>query len=163
MDIEPKDTIVLGAIRAGIKKFDKIQKIRHIEPEELNSILEQLENRGFIRVEEKKGLLGIKVEIGITEKGSKEIDQQVHEAKTRWNQMSTLYKTRDKENLKQYVNENKSFFPMMIFFGVMDMMLFSMMFRMMGTAISDYVPSESMPEGWDESMGEGEFDMDVEF
>jgi len=163
MDTEPKDIIVLGAIRAGIKKFDKIQKIRHIEPEELNSILEQLENRGFIRVEEKKGLLGMKVEIVVTEKGSKEVDKQVHEVQTRWNQMSTLYKTRDKEKLKKYMDDNKSFFPMMIFFGVMDMMLFSMMFSMIGITISDYVPSESMPEGWDESMGEEEFDMDVEF
>jgi len=163
MDTEPKDIIVLGAIRAGIKKFDKIQKIRHIEPEELNSILEQLENRCFIRVEEKKGLLGMKVEIVVTEKGSKEVDKQVHEVQTRWNQMSTLYKTRDKEKLKKYMDDNKSFFPMMIFFGVMDMMLFSMMFSMMGIAISDYVPSESMPEGWDENMGEEEFDMDVEF
>ena len=162
MDIEPKNIIVLGAIRAGIKRFDKIQKIRHIEPEELNSILEKLENRGFIRVEEKKGLLGTKVEILVTEKGSKEIDEQIHEVQTRWNQMSTLYKTRDKENLKQYMDENKSFFPMMIFFGIMDMMLFSMMFSMMGIAISDYVPLESMPEGWDESMGQEEFDMDVE-
>ena len=161
MDIKPKDIIVLGAIRAGIKKFDKIQKIRHIEPEELNSILEQLENRGFIRVEEKKGLLGTKVEIVITEKGSKEIDEQVHKVKTMWSQMSTLYKTRDKENLKQYVDESKSFFPMMIFFGGVDMMLFSMMFRMMGIAISDYVPSKSMPEGWDESMYGEEFDTDV--
>jgi len=162
MDIEPKNIIVLGAIRAGIKKFEKIQKIRHIEPEELNSILEKLENRGFIQVEEKKGLLGTKVEIVLTEKGSKEIDEQIHEVQTKWNQMSTLYKTRDKENLKQYMDENKSFFPMMIFFGIMDMMLFSMMFSMMGIAISDYVPLESMPEGWDESMGQEEFDMDVE-
>jgi len=163
MDIQPKDIIVLGAIRAGIKKFDKIQKIRHIEPEELNSILEQLENGGFIRVEEKKGLLGMKVEIVVTEKGSKEIDEQVHEIQTRWSQMSALYKTRDKENLKQYMDDSKSFFPMMIFFGVMDMMLFSMMFSMIGIAISDYVPSESMPEGWDKSMGEEKFDMDAEF
>jgi len=44
-----------------------------------------------------------------------------------WSQMSTLYKTRDKENLKQYMDDNKSFFPMMIFFRVMDMALFSMM------------------------------------
>ena len=163
MNTEPKEIIVLGAIRAGIKKFDKIQKIRHIEPEELNSILEKLENRGFIQVEEKKGLLGTKVEILVTEKGSKEIDEQIHQVQTRWNQMSTLYKTRDKETLKQYMDDNKSFFPMMIFFGIIDMMLFSMMFSMMGIAISDYVPAESMPEGWDASMGEGEFDMDVEF
>ena len=60
-----KDIIVLVAIKAGIYKFDKIQKIRHIEPKELNSILEQLENDGFIQVEEKKGLLGIKIEIMI--------------------------------------------------------------------------------------------------
>jgi len=162
MNTEPKEIIVLGAIRAGITKFDKIQKIRHIDPDKLNSILENLENRTLIRVEEKKGLLGMKIEIGVTEKGSKEIDEQVHKVKTMWSQMSTLYKTRDKENLKQYMDDNKSFFPMMIFFRVMDMALFSMMFSMIGMTISDYVPSESMPEGWDESIGEGEFDMDVE-
>ena len=150
-----KDIIVLGAIKAGINKFDKIQKIRHIEPKELNSILEQLENGGFIQVEEKKGLLGTKIEIRVTEKGSEEVDKQVHKLKTKWNQMSTLYNTQDKENLKQYMDESRSVFPMMIFFGVMDMMMFSMMFGMIGIAMSDYVPSESIPEGWDGSMGEG--------
>ncbi len=160
--MEPKDIIVLGAIQAGIKKFDKIQKITQIEPEELNSILEQLESGEFIRVVEKNGLLGKKIEIAVTEKGSKEVDKQVHELQTKWNQMSILYKTQDKEKLKQYMDENKSFFPMMIFFGVMDMTLFSMMFSMMGMTISDYVPSKSMPEGWDEGMYGEEFDTDVE-
>ncbi len=162
MNTEPKDIIVLGAIRAGIKKFEKIQKIRHIESEGLSSILEQLENNGFIQVEEKKGFLGIKIEIAVTGKGSNKIDEQVHAVQTRWNQMSTLYKTRDKEELKKYMDESKSFFPMMIFFGVMDMALFSMMFSMMGMTISDYVPSKSMPEGWDDSMYGEEFDTDVE-
>ena len=157
-----KDIIVLGAIKAGINKFDKIQKIRHIEPKELNSILEQLENGGFIQVEEKKGLLGTKIEIKVTEKGSEKVGKQVLELKTRWNQMSTLYNTQDKDNLKLYMDENRSVFPMMIFFGVMDMMMFSMMFDMIGIAMSDYVPSESIPEGWDGSMGEGGFDTDVE-
>jgi len=157
-----KDIIVLGAIKAGINKFDKIQKIRHIEPKELDSILEQLENGGFIQVEEKKGLLGTKIEITVTEKGSEKVGKQVLELKTRWNQMSTLYNTQDKENLKLYMDENRSIFPMMIFFGVMDMMMFSTMFGMIGIAMSDYVPSESIPEGWDGSMGEGGFDTDVE-
>jgi len=162
MNTEPKNIIVLGAIKAGIKKFDKIQKIRHIEPKELNSILEQLENKEFVRVEEKKGLMGIKVEILITEKGSKEMNKEVHELQTRWNQMSTLYKTQEKENLKQCMDDNKLFFPMMIFFGVLDMTMFSMMFGMIGIAMSDYVPLESIPEGWDESSGKGEFDTDIE-
>ncbi len=161
--MEPKDIIVLGAIQAGIKKFDKIQKITLIEPEDLNSILEQLENSEYIRVVEKNGLLGKKIEIVLTEKGSKEVDKQVHELQTKWNQMSVLYKTQDKENLKQYMDENKSFFPMMIFFGVMDMMMFSMMFSMIGMTMSNYVPPENMPEGEDRGMDEREFDMDAEF
>ncbi|MCH2405164.1 MAG: hypothetical protein MK200_03090 [Nitrosopumilus sp.] len=156
MNTEPKDIIVLGAIQAGIKKFDKIQKMTQIEPEELNSILEQLENRGFIQVTEKSGLLGKKIEILLTKKGSNEVDKQVHELQTKWNQMSTLYKTQDKEGLKQYMDESKSFFPMMIFFGVMNIEMFSMMFGIIGIEMSNYVPTENMPEG-------EEFDTDVEF
>ena len=156
MNTEPKDIIVLGAIQAGIKKFDKIQKMTQIEPEELNSILQQLENREFIQVAEKSGLLGKKIETLLTKKGSNEVDKQVHELQTKWNQMSTLYKTQDKEGLKQYMDESKSFFPMMIFFGVMNIEMFSMMFGMIGIEMSNYVPTENMPEG-------EEFDTDVEF
>ena len=166
MESEPKDLIVLGAIKHGIKKFDKIQKMTQIEPEELNSILEQLENRGFIQAKEKKGLFGMKVEITPTEKGSKEVDERVHELQTKWNQMSVIYKTGDKDKLKHEIDENKSFFPMMIFFGVMDMMMFSMMFGMIGMTMSDYIPAENMPDGGDSGMNDGdngEFDFDVGF
>ena len=149
MNTEPKEIIVLGTIRAGIKKFEKIQKIRHVDPKKVDSILEQLENKGLVKVEEKKGFLGKKIEIEITDKGSNEIDKQVHELKTKWNQMSTLYKTEDKENLKQFMDENKSLFPMMIFFGIIDVLMFSTIFDMIGMAMSDYVPEESMPKSWD--------------
>jgi len=149
MNTEPKEIIVLGTIKAGIKKFEEIQKIRHVDPKEVDSILEQLENKGFVKVEEKKGFLGIKIEIEITDKGSKEIDKQVHELQTKWNQISTLYKTEDKENLKQFMDENKSLFPMMIFFGIIDVMMFSTIFDMIGVAMSDYVPADSMPKSWD--------------
>ena len=168
MESEPKDIIVLGAIKHGIKKFDKIQKTTQIKPEELDSILEQLENRGFILVEKKKGWLGEKIEITVTDKGAKEVEERVHELQTRWNQMSAVYKTGDKEKLKEQMDDNKSFLPMMMFFGVMDMMMFSMMFGMMGMAMSDYVPAESMPEGGDGGMDDGGmddggFDFDIGF
>ena len=172
MEIESKDIIVLGAIKHGIKKFDKIQKTTQIEPEELNSILEQLEKRGFIQVEQKKGWFGSKIEIAVTEKGSKEVDERVFELQGKWNQMSALYKTGSKEKLKQQMDENKSILPMMMFFGVMDMMMFSMMFGMMGMAMSDYVPAENMPEGGETGMddsgggfddGDGGFDLDLGF
>jgi len=168
MDSEPKDIIVLGAIKHGIKKFDKIQKMTQIESKELNSILEQLESRGFIQTEEKKGLFGTKIEITATEKGSKEVDERVHELQTKWNQMSVLYKTGDKEKLKQEMDDNKSIIPSMMFFGVMDMMMFSMMFSMMAIPMSDYVSSENMPDTGDAGMDDGSvddggFDFDIGF
>ncbi|MEK0330203.1 MAG: hypothetical protein QQN62_02120 [Nitrosopumilus sp.] len=149
MNTEPKEIIVLGTIKAGINKFEQIQKIRHVDPKEVGSILEELENKGFVKVEEKKGFLGTKIEIGITDKGYKEIEKHVHELQTKWNQMSTLHKTEDKENLKQFMDVNKSLFPMMIFFGIIDVMMFSSIFDMIGIAMSDYVPAESMPKSWD--------------
>ena len=168
MGAEPKDLIVLGAIKHGVKKFDKIQKMTQIEPKELNEILEQLENRGFIQAVEKKGLFGMKVEITVTDKGSNEVDERVHELQTKWNQMSLLYKTGDKDKLKQEMEKNKSTIPSMMFFGIMDMMMFSMMFSMMGMAMTDYIAPENMPDGGDPGMDDGGmddggFDFDIGF
>ncbi len=170
MESEPKDLIVLGAIKNRIAKFEKIQKTTQIEPEELNSILEKLEERGFITIREKKGWLGTKIEIIATDKGANEVDQRVHELQEKWNQMSLLYKTGDKQKLKQYMDDNKSFLPTMMFFGVMDMMMFGMMFSMMGMMMSDYVPQESIPEGMDgdamdggSDLSDGGFDFDIGF
>jgi DNA-binding HxlR family transcriptional regulator len=168
MDPEPKDVIVLGAIRRGEKKFDKIQRITQVDPEELNSILEKLEKRGFIQVEEKKGWLGKKIELIITEKGSIELDERIHEIQERWSNMSQIYKTGDKQKLQECMDENKSFLPMMMFFGVMDMMMFSMMFSMMGMAMTDYVPTDNIPgdsgmDDGDSGMDDGGFDFDIGF
>jgi len=174
VESEPKDLIVLGAIKNGINKFDKIKKTTQIDAEELNTILEKLEEREFISVKEKKGLFGTKIELVATEKGQREVDERVHELQGKWNQMSLIYKTGDKEKLKQYMDDNKSFLPTMMFFGVMDMMMFSMMFSMMGMMMTDYVPQESIPDGIDgtdssegvdggQDFSDGGFDFDIGF
>ena len=154
---EPKDVIVLGAIKKGAKKFEKIQNTAQIDAAELNLILEKLEKRQLITVEEKKSWFGKKIEIKITEKGSKEVEERIHELQGKWDQMSLLYKGGDKQKLKQYMDDNKSILPTMMFFGVMDMIMFSMMFSMMGMMMTDYVPAESIPSdaGGDSSSDSG--------
>ena len=89
--------------------------------------------------------------------------------------MSLLYKSGDKQKLKQYMDDNKSFLPTMMFFGVMDMMMFGMMFGMMGMMMSDYVPQENIPEGMGgdgmdgdgmdggSDFSDGGFDFDIGF
>ena len=170
METEPKDVIVLGSIQRGKKKFSNIQNETKISPEELNSILEELENKNFIKVEEKKGLFGKKIELKITENGSYELDKKIIEIQSKWKEMQSLYESGDKQKLQQKMEENKSILPSMMFFGLMDMMMFSMMFSMMGIGMSDYVSQENIPnDGMDDGgmddggMDDGGFDFDIGF
>ena len=170
METEPKDVIVLGSIRRGKKKFSNIQNETKITPDELNLILEDLENKGHIIVEKKKGWFGGKIELKITEKGSNELDEKIIEIQTKWKEMQSIYQTGDKQKLQQKMEENKSILPTMMFFGIMDMMMFSMMFSMMGVGMSNFVSQENMDDaGVDEGgmddggMDDGGFDFDIGF
>ena len=74
MEEEPKDVMVLGAIKSGAKTFDKIRKATRIDPKELNDILERLERRQLITVQKKKGFFGPKIEMQVTDKGKSELE-----------------------------------------------------------------------------------------
>jgi len=69
---ETKDMLVLGELNRGAKNFEKIQKITGLKHDELISIFDDLEKRGLMRVEEKSGPFGPKVELFATDKGFKE-------------------------------------------------------------------------------------------
>ncbi len=69
---ETKDMLVLGELNRGVKSFEKMQKIIGLKRDELISILDDLEKRGLMRVEEKTGPFGPKVELYATDKGFKE-------------------------------------------------------------------------------------------
>ena len=167
MQEEAKDLIVLGAMNNGAKQFDKIIKVTKIEPKELNHILEKLEARGLIHAQEKKGLLGKKVELYTTEKGNKELQERIHELQEKWNGLKDAYEYGNKQKLQQIMKDEKSFLPTMMFFGIIDIMMFSMMFSMIGMTMSNYIPAEDMSpfdDGLgDAGMDDGGFDLDIGF
>jgi len=161
MEPEPKDVIVLSAINKGAKKFDKIEKMTKIFGQELNDILERLEKIGLITVIEKKGLLGKKTEIVLTEKGHKELEERKFELQKNWNQMVAVWKSGDKQKLQQYMDDNKSFLPTMMFLGIMDIIMFSTMLSFMGMAISSYIPESQIPAEADTATDTGDSGSDV--
>ena len=69
---ETKHLLVLERMNRGAKNFEKIQKITGFERDELASILEDLEKKGMMKVEEKSGLFGSKIELYVTNRGIKE-------------------------------------------------------------------------------------------
>ena len=152
MDEGPKEVVVLATIKAGIKSFDKISKVANIPTKELESVLEKLESRNLITVNEKKGFLGIKIEINITEKGEKSLEDQIHELREKWKQMIQLYKLEDKEKLQQYIDENKNSFRPMIFFRILDMANFSSMFKMVELTMADYISPKDIPQDIDSGL-----------
>jgi len=167
MEPETNNIIVLGAIKSGARNFAKIKKVTKIDPEELNKILEILEKRGFIQVKTKERFFGKKIEIFTTEKGDSEVDARIHELQQNWNNMVTLWKSKSKEELQKNIEDNKSFFPMMMFFGIIDMMMFTTMFSFIGASMTDYVPADQAIDGTDGAEGgdldDGGFDIDIGF
>jgi len=173
---EPKDVIILSAISKGAKKFDKIEKMTKIFGQELNDMMERLEKNGFITVIEKKGFFGPKKDIVLTEKGHRELEERKFELQKNWNQMVTMWKSGDKQKLQQYMDNNKSFLPTMMFLGIMDIIMFSTMLSFMGMAMSSYIPESQIPAEADTATdtgdtgdsgsdvgGGGGFDIDIGF
>ena len=176
MEPEPKDVIILSAISKGAKKFDKIEKMTKIFGQELNDMMERLEKNGFITVIEKKGFFGPKKDIVLTEKGHRELEERKFELQKNWNQMVTMWKSGDKQKLQQYMDNNKSFLPTMMFLGIMDIIMFSTMLSFMGMAMSSYIPESQIPAEADTATdtgdtgdsgsdvgGGGGFDIDIGF
>ena len=171
MDEENIETVVLGVISRGVSKFDKISQESNIEPKRLESILHKLENSGLIKVDEKKGWLGKKIEINPTEEGYKEFERQLKSLQEKWNQLENTYKSGNKQELEQKLKEDKSFLPSMMMFGIIDMMMFSMMFSMIGSSMGSFIPAEDMGGMGDDTnnmeesdtSNDGGFDIDIGF
>jgi len=69
---QTKNVLVLEEIKRGSKTFERIQKNLGIDNKELDEILEELENNGLLKVHQKQGFFGTKIELYPTEKGFKE-------------------------------------------------------------------------------------------
>jgi len=69
---ETKDMLVLGELNRGVRNFEKLQKITGLKRDKLVSILDDLEKKGLMRVEQKGSLTGTKVELYVTDKGFRE-------------------------------------------------------------------------------------------
>ena len=155
------ETAVLGVISQGISKFDKISRELNVEPKELELILHKLEDSGLIKVDEKKGWSGTKIEINPTEEGYREFERQLKILQQKWNQLENTYKSGNKQELKRKLKEDKSFLPSMMMFGIIDMMMFSMMFSMIGASMGSFIPADDM--GGSDIEDDGGFDIDIGF
>lgn len=69
---ETKERLVLGELTRDVNTFEKIQKNLGLDAEDLDKILGDLERKEMLLVHKKQGLLGLKIELYPTDKGTAE-------------------------------------------------------------------------------------------
>ncbi|MFN4336099.1 MAG: hypothetical protein ACK4FV_00750 [Candidatus Nitrosocaldus sp.] len=154
---EPKDVMVLSAIAKGYNTEEKITKATGLSAFDVAIIVERLILHGLIVKREKKGFLGRrKVELTITEKGTRELQERRFELEQKWQRMVMLAEQGKRQEFEREALSMRSWIPIMLFMGIMDMMMWMTMLNMMNLAQQDYMPEQVPGAGGDMGdAGEG--------
>ena len=142
IDESPNHFMVLDAISQNINSLDKIAVSTKLQRDVVELILNDLLTQRLIVKSEKKGLFfgRKKLQMGITETGIRLLNAKKQELEQKRVEMQQSYDNGDGTRLQSYMNANRTWIPLMLFSGIMDMMFFTSMMSFMGLGIN---PMES--------------------
>ena len=148
IDKSPNHFMLLDAISKGLTNVDKIARATKLDNDEVESIVSDLlTQRLIVKVERKGFIFGKKkVELRITQIGSKLLNVKKQELDQKRQQMQESYDNGDGTQLQSYMDADRMWMPMMLFSGIIDMMFFTSMMSFMGLRIN---PMESAIIGSD--------------
>jgi hypothetical protein len=147
----PNHFMVLDAISRGMKTVDKIAKVTRLSKPEVEMIVNDLvAQRLVIQTEKKSFFGGKKMEFSISHTGMQVLTSKKAELEKQAQQVQQWYQNGNTAQLQSYMDNNRSWIPMMLFSGIMNAIFFMSMMSLMGMAMS---PAES---GFAGSEGGGE-------
>lgn len=121
-EFEANDMKVLGAVKRGANSVRFLKNIVNLNKDELVKILDILDESHMIKSEYVTGVLGQKkLNIQITENGTKKIDEYVSGLEKKWRNMLDLAMAGERDTLDRTIQENPFLVNMMIFYGVTDL------------------------------------------
>jgi hypothetical protein len=138
IDKRPNHFMLLDAISKGLTNVDKIARATKLDNDEVESIVSDLlTQRLIVKVERKGFIFGKKkVELRITQIGSKLLNVKKQELDQKRQQMQESYDNGDGTQLQSYMDANRMWMPMMLFSGIIDMMFFTSMMSFIGLRIN---------------------------
>jgi predicted transcriptional regulator len=131
--------MVLDAIARGIQDPNKIAKVLKINKEEVELIVNDLLTQRLIIKKENRGFFGNKkIKISITDTGIKLLNSKKEELERKWHQAQKMYNNGkgNKAQLQTYMETNRSWVPLMIFSGIIDVLFFMTMMSFLGMALN---------------------------
>ena len=137
----PNHFIVLDAISRGINNVDKISRVSKLNKSEVEIIVNDLVFQRLVMMYEKRGFFGRKKnELKITETGMSLLGNKKKELQEKVQEMQQYYNNGDKSQLDSFMVSNRSWVPMMLFAGIMDILFFTSMMSLLGLGLN---PMES--------------------
>jgi hypothetical protein len=149
--------MVLDAIARRIQDPNKIAKVLKINKEEVELILNDLLTQRLIIKKESRGFFGNKkIKISITDTGIRLLKSKKEELERKWHQAQKMYNNGkgNKAQLQTYMETNRSWVPLMIFSGIIDVLFFMTMMSFLGMALNPMEQSMAGESGSDAGAGE---------
>ena len=143
--IEPLDAfdyVVLGLIRNGVSKlqtmFNRMPRVSNFK---INSSFGMLMKRGYLKdhPDDSWKDRNFNPTCVMTDKGRHEIEKKIDELQEEWNKLVLLYEKKDKEKLRDGMNANRSFFPLMMMMGITNGMMIGNMLGMNHMMMGDFM------------------------
>lgn len=133
----PNHFMVLDAISRGMKTVDKIAKVTRLSKPEVEMIVNDLvAQRLVIQTEKKSFFGGKKLEFGISHTGMQVLTSKKAELEKQAQQVQQWYQNGNTAQLQSYMDNNRSWIPMMLFSGIMNAIFFMSMMSLMGMAMN---------------------------
>ena len=137
----PNHFIVLDAIARGMNNVDKISRVSKLNKSEVEIIVNDLVFQRLVMMNEKRSFFGRKKnELKITETGMSLLGNKKKELQEKVQEMQQYYNNGDKSQLDSFMVSNRSWVPMMLFAGIMDILFFTSMMSLLGLGLN---PMES--------------------
>ena len=137
----PNHFIVLDAIARGMNNVDKISRVSKLNKSEVEIIINDLVFQRLVMMNEKRSFFGRKKnELKITETGMSLLGNKKKELQEKVQEMQQYYNNGDKSQLDSFMVSNRSWVPMMLFAGIMDILFFTSMMSLLGLGLN---PMES--------------------
>ena len=137
----PNHFIVLDAIARGMNNLDKISRVSKLNKSEVEIIVNDLVFQRLVMMNEKRSFFGRKKnELKITETGMSLLGNKKKELQEKVQEMQQYYNNGDKSQLDSFMVSNRSWVPMMLFAGIMDILFFTSMMSLLGLGLN---PMES--------------------
>jgi hypothetical protein len=149
--------MVLDAIARRIQDSNKIAKVLKINKEEVELILNDLLTQRLIIKKESRGFFGNKkIKISITDTGTRLLKSKKEELERKWHQAQKMYNNGkgNKAQLQTYMETNRSWVPLMIFSGIIDVLFLMTMMSFLGMALNPMEQSMAGESGSDVGAGE---------